>query len=200
VDKQRALRRVEDAWLAREASKAIPNFPLHPLEGRMRSLALSDEGSWFWACDECVRSGRAVVADPAKQYLGLGCPFAAYVDRPFRCEDCGKDSVFSAREQQHWFENLHFLIWVHPKQCSTCRAARRHRARTNNSLADALHGLDPTDPGQLESVARLYEDLGRARKASEYRARAENRRRASVEGSRGYSGPSQNPADEEHDS
>jgi hypothetical protein len=84
--------------------------------------------------------------------------------------------VFSAREQKHWFENLHFLIWVYPKQCPACRRARRHRARTNQSLAEALHGLDPTDAAQLESVARLYEELGRSHKASEYQARAKNRR------------------------
>jgi len=178
VDKQRALRKVEDAWRARQASRLAPDSPFYPREGHMRQLALSDDSRWFWACDACVRSGRAVVADPMKQTLGLGSPFAAYVDRPFRCEDCGTNSVFSAREQQHWFENLRFLIWVYPKQCLPCRAARRHRVRTNEALAKALHGLDPSDPAQLESVAHLYEELGRSHKADEYQARAKNRRRA----------------------
>jgi hypothetical protein len=177
VETQAALRRTEDVWFEREASRYARGSPFHPLRDGMRRLACSGEARWFWACDECIRSGRALAAEVTKQYLGVGTPFAAYVDRPFRCEDCGKGSVFTAREQQHWFETLGFLIWVYPKQCLPCRQARRARARASQSLAEALHGLDPKDPGQLEAVARLYDEMGLAKKATEYRARAKNRRR-----------------------
>lgn len=144
----------------------------------MRTLALQEHPQWFWACDRCLSSRRAVAAAPARQTLGLGTPFAAYVDRPFRCEDCGATAVFSAGEQRHWFETLGFLIWVYPKQCAPCRAERRRKAQRNDELADALHGLDATEPLQLEAVARLYDELGRTAKATEFRARARNRRGA----------------------
>jgi hypothetical protein len=177
VDKQIALRRVEDAWFAKESARYASDSYFQPLEGGMRKLACTERPNWFWACDECIGSGRARIADITKQQLGLGTPFAAYVDRPFRCEDCGKESIFGASEQQHWFEKLGFLIWVYPKQCPPCRAARRARKQTNASLAEALHGLDEKDPAQLEAVALLYEEMGATTKATEYRARAKNRKR-----------------------
>jgi hypothetical protein len=176
VEKQRHLVAAERVWFAREAVRYAPGAPFSPLRDGMRQLALRGGGKWFWACDACLDAGRAVVADVGKQQLGMGTPFAAYVPRPFRCEDCRAESVFGAEEQRHWFEDLGFLIWVHPKQCAPCRAARRRRKRTSRDLAAALADLDVTDPTQLEAIARLYEELG-SKKADEYRARARNRRK-----------------------
>lgn len=154
-----------------------PRGPFAPLADGMRQLAIAGNDRWFWACDGCLAERIAIPADVTVQHLGMGTPFAAYVDRPFRCEDCGKQTVFGAREQRHWFETLRFLIWVHPKQCVACRRERRRKAATNQALAAALHGLDATDPVQLEAVARLYDELGVPTKATEMRARARNRRR-----------------------
>ena len=178
IEAQVALRRAEKRWFRREALRYLPDSAFYPLTDGMRRLARHATGKWFWACDACIDSGRALAANVTRQHLGLGTPFAAYVDRPFQCTDCGKPSVFSAAEQKHWFEKLQFLIWVYPKQCAACRAVRRGRKRSQKSLAKALHGLDPSDPEQLESVSRLYTELGLANKAREYRARASNRRRA----------------------
>jgi hypothetical protein len=176
VEKQSDLRRVELAWFEQESRKFERGSPFYPLEDGMRRLARSVDRRWFWACDECIHSGRALPANIAKQNLGVGTPLAAYVDRPFRCDDCGRECVFSAQEQRHWFEKLGFLIWVSPKQCPECRRKRRMNKRTHASLAEALHGLDPHDAAQLEAVARLYDALGRSERATEYRARARNRR------------------------
>ena len=56
----------------------------------------------------------------------------------------------------------------------------RHHGGTddleNLALAQALAGLDPRDPSQLEAVARLYDEIGAAATATTYRARAKNRR------------------------
>ena len=174
VDGQKLLRAVEIVWFDREAALHPPTSPFHPLADGMRRLALEGHADWFWACDLCIRAKRAR-ADVAKQNLGLGTPYAAYVDRPFRCEDCGAPSVFSAAEQRHWFETLGFLIWVYPKQCAPCRAERRRKKRANRALAEALAGLDTDDPSQLEAVARLYDEIGAAEKATTFRARAKNR-------------------------
>ncbi len=180
VDAQRGLLAAELAWVGTDALKhgLTPGSQFFPLSDGMRRLAERGHDKWFWACDGCLASGAAIVALPGKQTLGLGMPFAAYVARPFTCEDCGEPAVFGAREQQHWFETLRFLIWVHPKQCAPCRKTRRRRATTNTELAAALHELDPADPSQLEAVARLYEELGATSKATEFHARARNRRKA----------------------
>lgn len=174
VDAQVALRATEAIWVAWEAARTHDVWERGGTE--MRLLAAEGHPRWFWACDECVDAGRAVVADVTRVTVSMGIPFAAYVDRPFRCEDCGADAVFSAREQQHWFETLGFLIWVYPKQCAPCRANRRVRARANTALADALQNLDLEDPSQLDAIAKLYDELGSADKAAEFRARANNRR------------------------
>jgi hypothetical protein len=143
----------------------------------VRRLACATPANWFWACDECVREGRGLVADATDVTCSMGLPFAGYVDRPFVCEDCGTDAIFSAREQKHWFEELRFLIWVYPKQCVTCRAKRRAHARANKELAQAIANLDASDPTQLEAVANLFDQVGSGRKAVEFRNRAKNRRR-----------------------
>lgn len=145
-------------------------------EDPCRILACEGHSNWFWACDDCLQSGRAIAADATKVNVSMGMPFAAYVDRPFRCEDCHADSMFSAAEQKHWFETLRFLIWVYPKQCAACRTKRRAKSRANDALAEALQNLDTSDPTQLEAVAKLYEEIGSAGKAREFRARAKNRR------------------------
>src|SRR4051812_43244228 len=98
---QSGLRRAEKLWVARESAWRAPGdwsaFPV------MRELAREHHPRWFWACDDCLASGRALAADVEKQNLSMGTPFAAYVDRPFRCEDCGADTLFSASEQRHWY-------------------------------------------------------------------------------------------------
>lgn len=174
VDVQTSLRQVEATWVDWETTRM--HGMVRPRGSELRHLAWKGEGNWFWACDDCIASGRAVAADVTWVNISMGTPFAAYVDRPFVCEDCHAPWIFSAREQKHWFETLGFLIWVYPKQCAPCRAKRRAKARANTALAEALHNLDASDPTQLEAVARLYDELGSTRKAAEFRGRAKNRR------------------------
>lgn len=172
VDSQSALRTIETAIIAREALSSIdlpPDF--------VRVVATKNHPDWFWACDECIGTGRGVMPDVSKVNVSMGTPFAAYVDRQFRCEDCQTDAVFSASEQKHWFETLGFLIWVYPKQCAACRARRRSKSRANLTLARSLENLDTSDPTQLEAIAKLYEEIGCPRKATVFRARAKNKRR-----------------------
>jgi hypothetical protein len=174
VDQQKALLEVESQWFAGQAKGRNPGSFGYPLEAGMRELARLGVGNWFWACDRCIDAGRARRADITKQNLGLGTPFAAYIDRPFTCQDCRQPSVFGAAEQKHWFEELGFLIWVHPTQCPACRRKRRAKKRLNAELAAALAGLDPGDARQLDAIAGIYEAMGNVPKAGLFRARARN--------------------------
>jgi hypothetical protein len=143
----------------------------------MRRCARDVNEGWYWACDTCIDAGRAVAADVAAVKIGVGTPFAAYVDRPFVCEDCGAPFVFAAREQKDWFERLGFLVWVFPKQCLPCRRKRRVARRAQRELMAAVAALDPTDAEALDRIAGLYDQLGVGTKAVTMRARARNRRR-----------------------
>ena len=99
----------------------------------------------------------------------MGTCYAAYVDRPFTCVACEEPSMFSASEQQYWFETLQFLIWVYPKRCAPCRKKKRAYVAAQKALEEALKNLDRTDPEQLDRVAELYEAMGIEAKASLYR-------------------------------
>jgi hypothetical protein len=170
------LRDVEQTWFKTSlVGHPDPSSPFYPREDGMRRLALRELDNWFWACDQCLKSGRALRADTGRHKISLGTSFAAYVDRPFQCDDCGQPSLFSAAEQKYWFETLQFLIWVYPKQCAPCRKKRRQGVTMQKALQKALKTLDPTDAKQMEEVAKLYEAIGIEAKAALYRARAKNR-------------------------
>ncbi|WP_420841919.1 zinc-ribbon domain containing protein [Fimbriiglobus ruber] len=46
------------------------------------------------------------------------------------CEDCKQPFVFTASEQQFWYETLKFWVQSHPKQCISCRRVRRAKRST----------------------------------------------------------------------
>jgi hypothetical protein len=48
-----------------------------------------------------------------------------YRDIEFCCEDCGKQSFWSADDQRHWYEQLHGSPYGTAKRCSECRRKRK---------------------------------------------------------------------------
>ena len=50
-------------------------------------------------------------------------------------------------------------------------------AAPKKALARALANLDASDPTQLEAIAKPYDEIGAATKATVFRERAKNRRR-----------------------
>lgn len=66
--------------------------------------------------------GAIIVADASKQAANnsySGRPF--YQDQPFVCEDCGKQEVWTARQQQWWHEVAKGSIYSTAKRCRACR-------------------------------------------------------------------------------
>ena len=147
--------------------------------GASTSQGLSDEwvqdgwSKWL-VCPDCIRQGRALRADPAKQNCGgLGGPIDAFWDQTRSCGTCGKDYIFSAEEQRFWYETLGFFVESVPIQCQECRRDRRARKRAQLTLQKLLPL--PTDANwrQLEEVARTAAAAG-AGNALEYLRRAKN--------------------------
>ena len=99
----------------------------NPKEGW--SIEEAAKGQLQWACRRCVKSGRAIVANPVAQKFCDYPPYLAYFDVPLRCEDCGSKFVFEASEQRFWYEELKFWVQSRPKQCAACRKIRRDRKR-----------------------------------------------------------------------
>lgn len=73
------------------------------------------------------------------------------MDHPFRCKDCGKEEIWTAAQQQWWYEVAQGDVWTTAVCCRACRQRERERkaeARrihqegraTKRALAQGLQG------------------------------------------------------------
>jgi hypothetical protein len=90
-------------------------------------LSEAKKGTLQWACNYCLKKRQALVADITQQKYCDYTPYLAYFDIEMKCENCKQEFIFSAKEQQFWYENLHFWVQSRPKQCLACRQKRRER-------------------------------------------------------------------------
>jgi Probable zinc-ribbon domain len=133
-----------------------------------------------WACEACIKAGRALEAKPWVQAYGYNSPQFAYVDEVKTCSDCGNEFVFAATEQAFWYETLEFLIYSRPKQCVSCRHKRRVVKQASLEVAEVLGSFEGSIP-ELLQLADLYEKMGNLPKALEFLRRAKNKSRDEVE-------------------
>lgn len=136
-----------------------------------------------WACGTCLArcTRHATRANPKLQTFCDHPPYLAYFDRDARCSDCGATFTFTAREQRYWYEQLKFWVQSHPKQCPSCRRARRNRSRANAQLAEIMAKLDERCPKALAAAAGALLATGSRRKAAELLRRAKNLTRDEAE-------------------
>jgi Probable zinc-ribbon domain len=133
-----------------------------------------------WACEACIKAGRALEAKPWLQSYGYNSPQFAYLDETKTCSDCGNEFVFAATEQAFWYETLEFLIYSKPKQCVSCRHKRRKIKQANLEIAEVLGSFEGSIP-ELLQLTDLYTQLGNPAKSLEFLRRAKNKSRDEVE-------------------
>jgi len=63
-----------------------------------------------------------------------------YVDRPFRCVDCGKEEVWTGTQQKWWYEVAKGFVYTTAVRCRLCR--RTKRAQSDESRRVHLEGLE----------------------------------------------------------
>ena len=63
-----------------------------------------------------------------------------YVDRPFRCVDCGKDEVWTGTQQKWWYEIAKGFVYTTAIRCRSCR--RKKRQQSDASRRVHLEGLE----------------------------------------------------------
>jgi len=63
-----------------------------------------------------------------------------YVDRPFRCVDCGKEEVWTGTQQKWWYEVAKGFAYSTAIRCRLCR--RRERSRQDEARRVHLEGLE----------------------------------------------------------
>jgi Probable zinc-ribbon domain len=140
------------------------------------SVNAARNGWLSWACDACLKAGRALEAKPWLQTYGYNSPKFAYLDETKTCSDCGNEFVFAATEQAYWYEVLEFLIYSNPKQCVSCRHKRRKVKQANLEISEMLGSFEGSIP-ELLQLADLYTQLGNPAKSLEFLRRAKNKSR-----------------------
>jgi len=50
-----------------------------------------------------------------------------YQDQPFRCRDCGLEEIWTAAQQQGWYEEAQGEVWTTAVRCRPCRQQERVR-------------------------------------------------------------------------
>lgn len=97
-----------------------------------------------------------------------------YRDQTRHCTSCQKDFVFSADEQQHWYETLRIYTDVSPKMCVDCRRKARHLRRITKELNILLEKAAQAPSFQIyQQIADIYEhQLNNQRKAGIYRSKS----------------------------
>ena len=63
-----------------------------------------------------------------------------YVDRPFRCVDCGKEEVWTGTQQKWWYEVAKGFVYTTAVRCRLCR--RKKREQSAESRRVHLEGLE----------------------------------------------------------
>jgi hypothetical protein len=134
----------------------------------LRILAAAHNLYADWACDNCFKEKLAIEGNPLIQNYGIGLPFLAYYDKEKKCNTCGEHFIFRKEEQQFWYEELQFIIWSEPKNCSKCRKEKRAPYEINTEISNLVRDINTNNLGQLEKVIELYLQINKVEKAKYY--------------------------------
>lgn len=132
-------------------------------------------GHFHWACDQCLTTGKALHAFPEKQLYCDYNPYFAYYDRSATCRSCNDKFVFTAGEQQFWYEKLGFWVQSVPVRCPECRKQLRRKKALNTELAELLKKKDEAGKGVLQRIAAIYRFMGNEAKSRQYERLAEKK-------------------------
>ncbi|GIG69252.1 hypothetical protein Pen01_55470 [Phytomonospora endophytica] len=120
--------------------------------------------------------------DRQAQPRGNWFPLHRYADDPRTCRQCGTSFVFTAVEQQHWYEVWKILELAHPSRCARCRRERRAADALGATLGSAFAAVDkdPADAWAHLNLAQATLAL-RADRAEGDAARAIHAARRALE-------------------
>jgi hypothetical protein len=73
-----------------------------------------------------------------------------YVDRPFRCVDCGKEEVWTGTQQKWWYEVAKGFVYSTAVRCRICR--RKKREQSAESRRVHLDGIQRKQQARKKSA------------------------------------------------
>lgn len=112
-----------------------------------------------------VHHETAVRGNVEKQNYSV-CPRYWYMDADFKCERCGLEFTWTAKEQKAWFEDYFFWVDSQPRDCRECRGEIRRLAELRREYdATVASARDHGTPDQkrriVEIVSELQRDFGK---------------------------------------
>lgn len=100
---------------------------------------MSSKRPWRFSNRYYVQMGNHIKAKINKQNYSV-IPEKKYYDAKLKCLDCYEAFIFSAKEQQYWYETRYFWIDSVPNECFACRKRKRQanhiRVKINILLKD----------------------------------------------------------------
>lgn len=92
--------------------------------------------------EKVQKTPRRILADRSQQAPNNSYgPPAYYEDLKFRCVDCGKREVWTAEQQQWWYEVAKGPIYATATRCRNCRQKRRLAKEEQRCRSEAGHKL-----------------------------------------------------------
>jgi len=96
----------------------------------------------------------AILADRSKQAPNNSyCPPKYYEDVAFTCRDCGVEEVWTAKQQQWYYEVAKGSIYAQPVRCRECR--RKIAGLSRGASKPATNGRFKTSQFWLRSSVAL---------------------------------------------
>lgn len=128
------------------------------------------DSNFVWACDNCLESKKAVLANPGLQQTPF-TPHLAYFDTIFRCNSCKKEHVFKIEEKKVWYESYKLPIDAQPDKCLDCRRKIRKQNSENKILSEILEKPENDNTiNELEKVVDIYITWDKIEKAKYYQS------------------------------
>ncbi|MBS2035226.1 zinc-ribbon domain containing protein [bacterium] len=126
-----------------------------------------------WVCPACEAAGVAIRACPQNQvWETFRWPALSFEDFAGVCGLCRQSFVFSAQEQQHFYEQAAIPLEVVPNNCSACRELVRLQKAAQARLSERLQ--NPSSAQDYEDIGEIYAGAQRFRKSVEALSRARN--------------------------
>lgn len=157
----------------KRASGLVPH-PRYGAESVASGEGLSEatvRASYWGYHDAVLYPESAIVADWRRQNFST-FPRGTYVDLRERCRDCGREFLFFAREQKHWYEELGFYVDARCVRCPACRKTEGTLRRRFTRYAEAVAKRELDDAELLTALgdalfvweAGLLRDAGKLRR------------------------------------
>jgi hypothetical protein len=128
------------------------------------------DSSFEWACDACLKNGKAITASPQLQTTA-GDPNMAYYDTSIKCRTCSSDFLFTKEEKKYWYEQLKFWTECTAVNCLPCRRQIRELKKENKILSDILKkDQDKITIEEFQTAADIYRKWGKFEKVKFYEA------------------------------